>query len=197
MSTGGASGLEGGVNRRLLLAVLISAVFVAVMNSSMVNVAVPVMRRDFGASEAQVGWVITSYLLIYAVDRTAAPHRASVSWWNGLLSGAETVGLSWTVLLGFLRLTTNPRVVRAPLTTADAFEYIDRWLDHPVTTVVEPTPRHARVMRDLLADLGTAGDLVADAHLAALAIEHGAELCSADHDFGRFPGLRWRNPLVA
>ncbi len=102
---------------------------------------------------------------------------------------------AWSVLLGFLRLTTNPRIVRSPATAGEALEYIDRWLDHEITTVVEPTSRHTRVLRDVLGRFGTAGNLVVDAHLAALAIEHGAQLCSADRDFGRFAGLDWVNPL--
>jgi len=135
-------------------------------------------------------------LLMYAVDRTASQHGPAWRWWNATLSGSETVGLAWTVLLGFVRLTTNARIVRSPLAPGSAFDHVDRWLDHPLTTVVEPTARHARVMRDLLGETGTAGNLVADAHLAALAIEHGAELCSGDRDFGRFRGLRWSNPLA-
>ena len=135
-------------------------------------------------------------LLMYAVDRTAPAHAAALRWWNATLSGSETVGLAWTVLLGFVRLTTNARVVRSPLAPEAALDYLDRWLAHPVTTVVDPTVRHARVLRDLLGRTGTAGNLVADAHLAALAIEHGAELCSADRDFGRFAGLDWSNPLA-
>jgi uncharacterized protein len=134
-------------------------------------------------------------LLIYAIDQDSPMHKPANRWWNGLMSANETVGLTWTVLLGFVRLTTNPMVVRTPLSVADAFDYVDRWLAHPVTTVLEPTPRHARLLRDLLDDAGTAANLVSDAHLAALAIEHGAELCSADRDFGRFPGLRWVNPI--
>lgn len=134
-------------------------------------------------------------LLLYAVDRSSHSHAPALRWWNGLLSGPETVALSWTVLLGFLRLTTNPRIMQRPFTAAEALDYIDRWLAHPVTTVIDPTPRHASVLRDLLGVAGTAGNLVPDAHLAALTIEHGAELCSADRDFGRFPGLRWANPL--
>lgn len=134
-------------------------------------------------------------LLIYAVDRSSPAHSPALRWWNALLSGTETVALSWTVLLGFVRLTTNPRIMQAPLTANEALDYLDRWLAHPITTVIDPTPRHASVLRDLLGVVGTAGNLVSDAHLAALAIEHGAELCSADHDFGRFAGLRWVNPL--
>lgn len=135
-------------------------------------------------------------LLIYAIDRRSHSHKAAYKWWNDLLSGGETVALSWTVMLGFVRLTTSPRIMQAPLTADAALDYVDRWLAHTVTAVVEPTPRHASVLRDMLDVAGTAGNMVPDAHLAALAIEHGAELCSADHDFGRFPGLRWTNPLA-
>ena len=134
-------------------------------------------------------------LLLYAVDRDAPDHRAALRWWNATLSGGETVGLAWSVLLGFVRLTTSPLVVRSPLAVGASLDYLDRWLAQDLTTIVEPTPRHVAVLRDLLAGAGTGGNLVTDAHLAALAIEHGAELCSADRDFGRFPGLRWVNPL--
>ena len=127
-------------------------------------------------------------LLIYAVDRRSPLHKTAVHWWNGLLSGTETVAFSWNVLLAFIRLTTNPRVVQSPLSPDEALDYVDRWLAQSVATVIEPTRRHASVLRDLLGGVGTAGNLVSDAHLAALAIEHGAELCSADRDFGRFPG---------
>ncbi len=135
-------------------------------------------------------------LLIYAVDSEAPHHQAALDWWNASLSGTESIGLAWSVLLGFVRLTTSPLVVRSPMTPAASLDYLDRWLARDVTTVVEPTPRHVALLRDLLAESGTAGNLVADAHLAALAIEHGAQLCSADRDFGRFPGLRWSNPLA-
>ncbi|MGK2851319.1 MAG: type II toxin-antitoxin system VapC family toxin [Candidatus Limnocylindrales bacterium] len=134
-------------------------------------------------------------LLIYAVDRASPGHTAALAWWNALMSGGETVAFSWTVLLGFVRLTTNPSVVAKPLTADEAIDYVERWLAQPISTVIEPTPRHTAILRDLLTGSGTAGNLVTDAHLAALAIEHGAELCTADRDFGRFPGLRWVNPL--
>lgn len=135
-------------------------------------------------------------LLIYAVDRQAPHHRQALGWWNATLSGTETVGLAWSVLLGFVRLTTNPAVVRSPLSADGALDYLDRWISREVTTFLQPTARHTAVLRDLLTHAGTAGNLVADAHLAALAIEHGAELCSADRDFGRFRGLAWVNPLA-
>jgi uncharacterized protein len=135
-------------------------------------------------------------LLMYAIDRTAPEHAPALRWWNATLSGAETVGLAWSVMLGFIRLTTSARVVRSPLAPGTALDYIDRWLAQPITTIVDPTGRHAQVLRDLLGGTGTAGNLVADAHLAALAIEHGAVLCSADRDFGRFRGLDWTTPLA-
>lgn len=134
-------------------------------------------------------------LLLYAVNQDAPDHRAALRWWNEALSGVETIGLPWSVLLGFVRLTTSPIAVRAPLHPAEALGYLDRWLSREVTTIVEPTGRHVAILRDLLGPTGTGGNLVTDAHLAALAMEHGAELCTADRDFGRFPGLRWSNPL--
>lgn len=135
-------------------------------------------------------------VLIYAVDSSAPLHEPAARWWNASLSGRETIALAWPVLLGFVRLTTNPRLMRTPMSAAEALDYVDRWLGHPVTAVIEPTPRHPRILRDLLGQAGTAANLVPDAHLAALAIEHGAELCSADRDFSRFPGLRWADPLT-
>jgi hypothetical protein len=135
-------------------------------------------------------------LLLYAVDRSAPMHRHAKRWWDAALSGTETVGLAWAVMLGFVRLTTNARVVRSPLTASDALGFVDRWIDRDVTTIVEPTARHPAVLRELLSESGTGGSLVTDAHLAALAIEHGAQLCSADRDFGRFPSLAWVNPLA-
>jgi toxin-antitoxin system PIN domain toxin len=100
------------------------------------------------------------------------------------------------VLLAFLRLSTNPRVFDAPLGPAEAFDLVDGWLAQPCATVVHPTERHAAILRKLLEPLGTAGNLTTDAHLAALAIEHGADLCSSDSDFSRFTGVRWLDPLA-
>jgi toxin-antitoxin system PIN domain toxin len=106
------------------------------------------------------------------------------------------VGLPWIVLLAFLRLTTRPGLFQKPLSAGAAFDVVDAWLQQSSVTVPEPTARHLQTMRDLIAPIGTAGNLTSDAHLAALAIEHSAELCSTDNDFGRFSRLRWRNPLA-
>ena len=135
-------------------------------------------------------------LLIYAVDESSRHHAQARPWLEQTLSGTEEVGFAWLVLLGFLRIATNPAAFGNALTPARAFEFIDSWLDSSVATVVHPAERHPGLLRDLLMPLGTAGNLTGDAHLAALAIEHGAELCSHDTDFARFPGLRWHDPLA-
>lgn len=134
-------------------------------------------------------------LVLYAVDSGSALHRPAKSWLEKILSGAETVGWSWVVLLGFIRLSTNPRVFSSPLTVDQAISHVDGWLKQSCSTVVHPTDRHLAVLADLLSPLGTGGNLTNDAHLAALAIEHGADLCSADLDFARFKGLTWSNPI--
>ena len=136
-------------------------------------------------------------LLLYAIDEGAPAHDRAQAWLEEVLSGTEEVGFAWVVLLGFARLSTNGAVFEAPLAVDEALDLIDGWLAQPVATVVHPSERHAGNLRELLAPLGTAGNLTSDAHLAALAIEHGAELCSRDTDFARFPGLRWRDPLAA
>ncbi len=135
-------------------------------------------------------------LLIYAVDESSRHHARARPWLEQTLSGTEEVGFAWLVLLGFTRISTNPAAFGNALSPSRAFEFIESWLDSPVAAVVHPTERHARHLRDLLMPLGTAGNLTSDAHLAALAIEHGAELCSHDTDFARFPGLRWHDPLA-
>jgi toxin-antitoxin system PIN domain toxin len=136
-------------------------------------------------------------LLIYAVNKGAIPHRRAKSWLEDILSGPETVGLSWNVILAFLRLTTRQGPLHHPLSVSKALDLVDAWLNEAVVTVLHPGPKHARILRDLLEATGTGGNLTSDAHLAAIAIDHGAELCSADSDFARFQGLRWRNPLGA
>lgn len=136
-------------------------------------------------------------LLLYAVDTASPRHHVARRWLEVQLSGSETFAFSWVGLLAFLRVSTNPRVFNAPLEPSAAFDIVDSWLAQPPSTIVHPTDRHAVVLRELLGPLGTAGNLTTDAHLAALAIEHGAELCSSDSDFSRFQGLRWRDPLAA
>ena len=139
--------------------------------------------------------LLDANLLIYAVNADAPLNRKAKSWLESALSGRETVGFAWNVLLAFLRLTTRPGLFRRPLPVDTAFDLVAGWLDQPPATIVHPGPRHLQVLRELLRPLGTGGNLTSDAHLAALAIEHRAELCSSDTDFARFRGLKWRNPL--
>lgn len=135
-------------------------------------------------------------LLLYAVDTSSPRNKAARHWLETHLSGTETFAFSWAVLLAFLRLSTNPRVFEEPLELSEAFDLLDGWLARPPSTVVQPTERHAALLRELLEPLGTAANLTTDAHLAALAIEYGAELCSSDSDFSRFSGLNWRDPIA-
>lgn len=136
-------------------------------------------------------------VLLYAVDESSRHHETARPWMEEALSGTETVAFCWSVLLAFVRLSTRPVVFEQPLTAGEALDLVEGWLGQPCATIVEPTTRHVAVLRDLLGSFGTAGNLATDAHLAALAIEHGAELCSYDADFSRFAGLRWSNLLRA
>ncbi len=131
----------------------------------------------------------------YAVDESSPHHEPARTWLEERLSGSETFAFSWSVLLAFLRLATHPRVFEVPLELDEALDLIDSWLAQPCGTVIHPTDRHSPHLRELLGPLGTAANLTTDAHLASLAIEHGAELCSADTDFSRFSRLRWVNPI--
>lgn len=140
--------------------------------------------------------VVDVNLLIYAIDESAPKHHQALAWWRSALSGKEVVGLPWSTMLAFVRLTTNPRIFARPLVADEAFALLEGWMSRPHVVPVEPTSRHLAMIRGLLAGLGTAGNLVTDAHLAALALENGATLCSADADFTRFPGLKWLNPLA-
>jgi hypothetical protein len=136
-------------------------------------------------------------LLLYAYDASSPQHERAKPWLEERLSSAEAFGFAWVTLLAFVRLVTNPRVFASPLRVEESLDIVDMWLAAPSATVLHPGPRHAVLLRQLLEPLGTAGNLTTDAHLAALALEHDAELCSADADFSRFPGLKWSNPLAA
>jgi uncharacterized protein len=135
-------------------------------------------------------------LLMYAVDETSPNHGRARPWLDALLSGTEPVGFAWSVLIAFVRLSTRAQILANPLPVEKAFDIVEGWLAQPCALVLHPTERHLAVLRGLVEPLGTAGNITTDAHLAALAIEHGAEVCSADTDFGRFRGLRWTNPLA-
>lgn len=134
-------------------------------------------------------------LLIYAVDESSLFNQAANSWLDEALSSTNPVGFCYPTMLGFLRLTTNRRVFTSPLTLEVATGYIDGWLQQPNATILVPTPNHWTLVKDLLSSSGTAGNLTTDAHIAALAVEHGYTVYSNDADFGRFQNVRWVNPL--
>jgi toxin-antitoxin system PIN domain toxin len=135
-------------------------------------------------------------LLVHAYNAESPVHEAARRWWEGVLGDPGPVGLPWAVALGFIRITTHPRIAAHPLPPQAACAHVEAWLTQPQVSPLHPGERHAVILFDLLRHLGTAGNLTTDAHLAALAIEHQAELHSTDADFTRFSGLRWSNPLV-
>lgn len=134
--------------------------------------------------------VVDANVLIYAVNSDVPQHNAARDWLDRSLSGEHTVAFAWVVLLAFLRISTHPSIFPRPLATTEALDIVDTWLAQPGAVVIEPTVRHMHTLRGLVGPVGTAGNLLNDAHLAALAVEHSAELVSFDADFTRFPGLR-------
>jgi uncharacterized protein len=135
-------------------------------------------------------------LLLHAENAASPDHPAAVAWWDEQLSGDDPVCLSWPVIAGFLRLVTNHRVLQQPLTADMAVKIIERWLEVPVVRIVAPTERHWETFRELISATRATANLIPDAHLAALAIEHGCTLHSTDADFARFPRLKWKNPIL-
>jgi toxin-antitoxin system PIN domain toxin len=135
-------------------------------------------------------------LLIHAYNFGSPSHPAARGWWEDLLGGTRSVGLSWVTMLGFIRISTHRHVLTNPLAIEAACGHVREWLSQPYVSVLLPGDRHAPILFSLLERLGTGGNLTTDAHLAALAIEHQAELHSTDADFARFPGLRHLNPLA-
>ncbi len=134
-------------------------------------------------------------LLIYAHNPGAGQHQKALAWWNECLQGSEGVALAWAVILGFVRIATQPRIFERPMTVGDATGRLEEWLALPHVHLVQPAPTHFATWSALLKQVGTAGNLTTDAHLAALAIERGLILQTTDADFARFPGLKWNNPL--
>jgi uncharacterized protein len=138
--------------------------------------------------------VLDANLLVYAHVAQFPQHERARVWLDDRLNGSLPVGFPWPTLVAFLRLVTNPRIFERPESVGRAWGQVARWLDSAVAWIPQPTEKHRAVLGSLLAS--GAGNLVPDAHLAALAIEHGLVLCSSDSDFARFPNLRWDNPLA-
>lgn len=141
--------------------------------------------------------LVDANLLIYASTDVLPQHERAREWLDERLNGVAPVGLPWVSLLSFLRITTNPRVFSRPATITDAWAQVQAWLGCEPVWIPQPENRHRSILDALLQAPGVHANLVPDAHLAAIAIEHGLILCSADGDFGRFSGLRWENPLSA
>jgi len=136
-------------------------------------------------------------VLVHAHNSESAVHDRARRWWDACLAGTEGVGLAWVVLLGFLRVSTHRRVLIHPMPVEAVLERIESWLRLPHVHIPHPTDRHFEGLRDQLLGIGTAGDMTTDAHLATLAQQRGYILYSTDHDFARFPGLRWVNPCAS
>jgi toxin-antitoxin system PIN domain toxin len=137
--------------------------------------------------------IVDANVLLYAVNSASQHHRGSRRWLDAALSGADGVGFAWVPLLAFVRLTTKEGLFPRPLSPQEAIGQVADWLGAPTATVVAPTARHAEILTRLIGEVGTGGNLVNDAHLAALAVEHRAGIVSYDNDFGRF-GVRWDRP---
>jgi uncharacterized protein len=139
--------------------------------------------------------LIDANILLYAYDPSSSHHQAARDWLEAIFSAPEPVALTWVTLLAFLRIGTSPRAVEHPLSVNEATAIIEEWLERPMVTLLNPGERHWEILRQLM-DKGQArGNLIMDAHLGALAIEHGATLATCDRDFARFPGLKFLNPL--
>lgn len=138
--------------------------------------------------------LVDANVLLYAVNEDDPKHEESRSWLDDALTGSETVGFSWIVLLAFLRLSTKVGLFPFPLPVENALDQVRAWTDQPAAVVVEATPRHLDVLAGLLRTVGTGGNLTSDAHLGTLALELDATVVTYDHDFGRFTGVRWQHP---
>jgi toxin-antitoxin system PIN domain toxin len=134
-------------------------------------------------------------LILYAHDARSPFHKESLAWWEGLLNGEELVGIPWVVALGFLRMTTSPRVFMEPLSVSEASHYVSEWFECPIVRTLQPGKQHAKLLASLLKQVGVGGKLVTDAHICALAIEYRAVVHTNDRDFDRFSGVRLHHPL--
>lgn len=139
--------------------------------------------------------LVDANLLLYAANDQAPEHPRALEWLQRTLNEERRVGIPWESLTAVMRVLTSPRIIAAPLTPEAAWEIVRGWLEVPVVWIPTPTERHAQVFGALVTKYRLTGNLVPDAHLAALAIQHGLDVCSADSDFARFKEIRWINPL--
>jgi uncharacterized protein len=135
-------------------------------------------------------------LLLYATIDAFPQHELAKSWWEGAVNSNELIGLTDPAIFGFLRISTNPRLIKPPLPIAEATGYVEGWLAEPNVRWAVPGTHHHAIAFEFLRSVGTAANLTTDAQLAAIAVENNATICSSDSDFARFDGLRWVNPLA-
>jgi toxin-antitoxin system PIN domain toxin len=140
--------------------------------------------------------IVDANILLYAVDEASAQHDRASRWLEAALNGSRRIGLPWSSLTAFVRIATHPRALAEPLSAAQAWSYVEEWLDAPAAWVPQPGRAHREILGRLLRDLDIRANLVPDAVLAALCIEHGVSVVSADSDFARFPELTWVNPVA-
>jgi toxin-antitoxin system PIN domain toxin len=140
--------------------------------------------------------LVDANLLLYAYHPRAEQHERSRTWLESVLSGPDPVCFAWLTLWAFLRIATSPRVFERPLSSSEAEAAISSWLEQPIASILDPGERHWDILRDVVRESQASGPLIMDAVLAAIALEHGATICTTDRDFARFSGLKWMNPLV-
>lgn len=139
--------------------------------------------------------LVDANVMLYAEDELSSHHLIAKSWWDHQLSQTLPVCLCWSTLNAYLRISTNPRIFKNPLTIQEASHHVDRWLKQPCVRIVYPTPSHWKIFQKMMNEGQATSNLIPDAHLAAIAIENGCVLYSFDADFSRFPGLKWKNLL--
>lgn len=139
--------------------------------------------------------LVDANLLIYGSVTSSTNHKAAKNWLDERLNSEAPVGIPWNSIFAFLRIVTNPRVFNPPVSPDDAWNVVEYWLDCPPVWIPAATEKHRTVCKRLYVSVAPQGNLVADTHLAALAIEHGLTLCSTDREFAKFPELKWENPL--
>ena len=140
--------------------------------------------------------LVDANLLLYTVNRFSGQHASAKKWWDAQLSSVETVALSWQVVQAFVRISSNARLFKCALTLDEAIECVQSWLDQPCVRILQPTENHWKFFQQMLRAGHATANLVSDAHLAALAVEHNCVLHSTDTDFARFRGLKWKNPIA-
>ena len=139
--------------------------------------------------------LVDANILLYAEDSRSEHHEAARAWWDEQLSGSDPVAVCWPVLTAFIRIGTNPRLHQRPLSLREAVERVQSWLDQPCVRVIQTTDQHWPLFQQMLRAGNATANLVSDAHLAALAVEHNCVLYSTDADFARFRGLKWKSPI--